>query len=213
MTAAIARAGVDALLFDLGNVLLAFDFGRACAHWARAAGVPLERVSARFALGAEYHAYERGEIDDATFFAHLRGQLDLPLDDATLLHGWNAIFIGPVPGMPEVVASLAQQVPLHVFSNTSDAHQRFFSEAYADVLRPFRTVSCSHRVGHRKPTREAFEAVLERIGLPAERVAFFDDLDDNVDGARAVGLHAFRARSVHDVQAALANRIDLSSRR
>ena len=209
MTAAIARAPVDALLFDLGNVLIAFDFGRASAHWARAAGVPLDRVSTRLELGTTYHAYERGEIDDATYFAHLRDQLDLPLDDATLLQGWNAIFIGPVPGMPALVASLAERMPLHVFSNTSDAHQRYFSVAYADLFRPFRTVSCSHRLGQRKPTREAFDAVLDRIGLPADRVAFFDDLDDNVAGARAAGLQAFRARSVQDVEAALAERLEL----
>ena len=59
------------------------------------------------------------------------------------------------------------------------------------------------------PTREAFDAVLDRIGLPADRVAFFDDLDDNVAGARAAGLQAFRARSVQDVEAALAERLEL----
>jgi len=40
--------------------------------------------------------------------------------------------------------------------------------------------------------------------VPAERIVFFDDLAQNVEGARACGLQAVQVRSSGDVAATLA---------
>lgn len=48
----------------------------------------------------------------------------------------------------------------------------------------------SCRLGHAKPSRAYFEAVLEAIVLPPSRVVFIDDHPDNVAAAREVGLQA-----------------------
>ena len=42
-----------------------------------------------------------------------------------------------------------------------------------------------------------------RIGLPAARIVFFDDLMENIEGARARGLTAMHVKSVRDVAEAL----------
>jgi putative hydrolase of the HAD superfamily len=39
--------------------------------------------------------------------------------------------------------------------------------------------------------------------MPASRVVFFDDLAENVEGARARGLKAVQVKSSHDVAGAL----------
>jgi HAD superfamily hydrolase (TIGR01509 family) len=46
--------------------------------------------------------------------------------------------------------------------------------------------------------------VVKAIGLPAERIVFFDDLAENIEGARARGLIAVHVRSPDDVAEALA---------
>ena len=43
-----------------------------------------------------------------------------------------------------------------------------------------------------KPDRRIYEIVLERFGLRAEECVFFDDLEKNVEGAKAVGIEAYR---------------------
>jgi glucose-1-phosphatase len=48
--------------------------------------------------------------------------------------------------------------------------------------------------------------VLQAIGLPAPQVLLFDDLQPNVQAARALGLQAVLVRSPEDVRAALAAR-------
>ena len=39
-----------------------------------------------------------------------------------------------------------------------------------------------------KPDPDAYLAAAEALGLPAERIVFLDDAEENVEGARAVGM-------------------------
>ena len=50
----------DALLFDLGGVVIEIDFGRAFARWAAASGTPADTIRSRFSFDA---AYERSGPD------------------------------------------------------------------------------------------------------------------------------------------------------
>ena len=50
----------------------------------------------------------------------------------------------------------------------------------------FEKIFVSSTIGLRKPDAEAFHFVVGEIGVPAGRIVFFDDLQENVDAARAV---------------------------
>ena len=58
----------------------------------------------------------------------------------------------------------------------------------------FEFVVDSAFVGCRKPDREIYEIVLERLGLPAEVCLFIDDVEVNVEAAREIGLSAVHFR-------------------
>jgi FMN phosphatase YigB (HAD superfamily) len=201
------HASVDAVLFDLGGVLVEIDFQRVFAHWARSAGVPTATVAGRFSFDASYEAHEVGAIDAAQYFAALRGTLGLELTDEQFQAGWCSIFGGEMPGAAGLLASLAGRVPMHVFSNTNAAHHAWWAERFATLLAPIGQVLCSHELGLRKPTRAGFDAVCERIGAAPGRVLFFDDTEANVAGAREAGLQAFHVGSV----AAMARILDAAS--
>ena len=66
-------------------------------------------------------------------------------------------------------------------------HVEHFSVAYADVLGHFREIFLSSAIGLRKPDAAAYDHVVKAIGVPAERIVFFDDLAENIEGARARG--------------------------
>src|SRR6185503_12830986 len=87
---------VEALLFDLGGVVIDIDFGRAVASWAEAAGAPVDTIRARFSFDDAYERHERGEIAAGEYFAALRGSLGIDLPDAALTRGWNAIYLDEV---------------------------------------------------------------------------------------------------------------------
>jgi glucose-1-phosphatase len=198
---------VQALLFDLGRVVLDLDVERVHARWAELAGVPVDEVALRYPeiIGSEFfRQHERGEISDAAFFEHVRLVLDVELSDDQLLDGWNAMFVGEVAGIGAVLSEIQDVLPLYAFSNTNAAHIAWLSAQLPDLLRPFRKVYVSHEIRARKPEPAAFAMVVADIGLAPERVLFFDDLAENVNGARAAGLRAVHVTTTQDVARALA---------
>jgi putative hydrolase of the HAD superfamily len=78
------------------------------------------------------------------------------------------------------------------------------SQHFADVLGHFREIFMSPTIGLRKPDAEAYDHVVKAIGVPAQRIVFFDDLMENIEGARARGLTAVHVTSTRDVADALA---------
>ena len=198
-----ATASADALLFDLGGVVIQIDFARAIQAWADAGGVPASQLHARFSLDAGYEAHERGEITPAAYCAHLRQTLGLELADEHLLSGWNQIFAGEMREVGALLAKLARSLPLYAFSNTNVAHRMFWQVRYASILEPFSQIFCSCDMGTRKPTPAAFLEVARRIEVAPGRIVFFDDHPDNVRGAREAGLRAHEVHSAEDIRAAL----------
>ncbi len=130
--------------------------------------------------------------------------LGIDLSDAQLLEGWNAIFAGEMPGIAALLARAASRLPLYAFSNTNQPHVEHFSRLHADLLGHFRELYLSSRIGLRKPDAAAYDHVVKAIGVPASRIVFFDDLAENVEGARARGLQAIHVRAPTDVADALA---------
>jgi len=204
MTTPLLSPGTaDALLFDLGRVVIDIDFNKALACWASHADCEPAHLVGRFARDEIYQRHETGSIDDAEFFSSLRTSLGIDLSDAQFLEGWNAIFAGEMPGIGSRLTRAGTQVPLYAFSNTNNAHVEHFSQAYAEVLGHFREIFLSSAIGLRKPDAAAYDHVVQAIGVPAERIVFFDDLAENIDGARARGLTAVHVTSPDDVARAL----------
>jgi len=197
-------AAADALLFDLGRVVLDLDFNRTLRHWASHAGCEPDHLMKRFSRDELYQRHERGEISDQAFFTGLRTLLAIDISDAQFLEGWNAIFVGEIPGMRRLLARAARRLPLYAFSNTNVAHVEYFSTRFPDLLGHFREIFASSKIGLRKPDAEAYDYVVKAIGVPANRVVFFDDLAENVAGAQACGLTAVHVTSPDDVARALA---------
>jgi len=195
--------GTQALLFDLGNVVIDIDFNRAFARWSAHAGCDAAAVRTRFKMDDALMRHEVGAISDAEFFASLRGSLGIDLSDAQFLDGWNAIFVGEAEGIAATLAQAATRLPVYAFSNTNPAHVEHWSVRFADTVGHFRKIYVSSTIGLRKPDAAAFRFVVDDMGVAPERILFFDDSLANVEGARACGLQAVHVRSPADIRAAL----------
>src|SRR5215510_3317615 len=201
----LSPGSADALLFDLGRVVLDIDFSKAIACWAGHAGCKPEAIVARYVRDSEaYRLHEVGKISDEAYFDSLRVSLGIGISDAQFLEGWNAIFAGEMPGIAPLLSRAAAKMPLYAFSNTNPPHVAHFSKAYAGVLGHFREMYLSSSIGLRKPEAAAFQHVVNAIGVPASRIVFFDDSAENIAGARAYGLTAVHVKSPDDVATTLA---------
>lgn len=193
----------DALLFDLGGVVIDIDFERVFAHWAACAGCEAAQLHERFAHDEPYQQHEVGTLDVHGYFASLRRSLGIELTHAQFLEGWNAIFIGEVPGIADLLARAARHLPLYAFTNTNPTHAAYWSAKFPQAVAHFRKIFISSSIRLRKPDAEAFAFVVDEMGVPAQRIVFFDDSPHNIEGARASGLQTVLVTSPADVAAAL----------
>jgi glucose-1-phosphatase len=201
--ARLSPGDADALLFDLGRVVLKIDFEKALACWAGHAGCEPAEIAARFVRDETYQHHERGTISDEAYFDSLRAALGIAITHDQFLEGWNAIFAGEMDGIAPLLERAAKHLPLYVYSNTNRPHVAHFTRIHAHTLKPFRELYYSSTIGHRKPDAAGFDHVVKAIGVPASRIVFFDDIAENVEGARAAGLKAVHVRSSRDVADAL----------
>ena len=194
---------IHALLFDLGGVIVEIDFNRVFAIWSEHSGVPAAVIRSRFSFDESYRAHERGEISAAAYFDLLRAALGIRIPDAQFFAGWDAIFVGEVPGIAALLGRAKQFAPLYAFSNSNAHHHAYWAREFADTLRNFQKVFVSGELGRRKPEPEAFAAVAAAIGVPFGNILFFDDTDENVKSATRLGMRAVHVKSIADIQNAL----------
>ncbi|MBT3343568.1 MAG: HAD-IA family hydrolase [Gemmatimonadetes bacterium] len=193
-----------ALLFDLGNVAIDIDFDRAFVSWSNHSGVSVDLLRQRFRQEDAYARHERGEIDFATYAGHLRHLLGVEIGDDDLKSGWNAIYVRERPGMRDLLRRCAARLPTLAFTNTNATHQRVWSSLYPELLSHFSQIYVSSDLGLRKPDTIAYDAVIQAMGCRADQVLFFDDMQQNIDGARAAGLRAVLVNCLEDVTGAVA---------
>jgi putative hydrolase of the HAD superfamily len=193
----------SAIVYDFGGVLAEIHFDRVIDHWAREAGTDSATLRSRFSFSPAYEAHERGEIDVGQYFQALRGELGIDIPDQAFAEGWNAVFGDEIAPTIELVRQLAPAIPQYLFSNTNAAHHRHWATRYPTALAPLRRVFVSYQMRLRKPERAAFEMIASEIGVPLERILFFDDTAANVDAACALGIRGVLVRSTEDVARAV----------
>ena len=199
-----------ALLFDLGGVIMGLDWDRCFEHWARASGAEAAALRGRYSFDAAYKRHEVGEIGELDYYRSLRESLGIELTDAQWAEGWSALFTGEIHDVTRLVAQVRDRVPVYAFSNTNHAHRRAWAHRFAPAVALFREIFTSCDLGLRKPERESFHRVAERIGVAPAEILFFDDTAENVEGAREAGLQAILVRSPADVERALAPWLEAS---
>ena len=192
------------MLFDLGGVLIEIDFDRAFHFWEAHSQLTFDQIKALFAMDPAYEKHERGEIDGAAYFDHLRGKLKLDASDDEIRTGWNAIFTGAITETVNEILQIKNRFPCFMFSNSNPTHQMRWMADYPEIISVFDRIFVSSEIGLRKPERAAFDAISRATGVSLSAILFFDDMLENVEGACSAGLQAVQVRSPIDVKQALA---------
>ncbi len=76
--------------------------------------------------------------------------------------------------------------------------------AYPRVVESFHQIFVSSELRLRKPEPESFEAIADSMNMSLDAILFFDDSEENVRGAQAVGMHTIHVKEHMDVKQALA---------
>lgn len=199
----IPSNSVEALLFDLGGVVIEIDFDRVYSHWALSSNQSLEIIKSRFAFDSNYERHERGEIDASEYFASLRKSMEINITDEEFMVGWNSLYVGEIPGVSTLLSKVAEKLSIYAFTNSNFTHQRVWSKQFKQVLSLFQEVFVSSEIGKRKPEPAAFYAISCEIGVKLENILFFDDSLENIVGAKKVGMQTVHVTSPKDIEIGL----------
>lgn len=203
----MSRDGADPeirlLLFDVGGVVIDFDFMRAFSAWEPISRLSCDEILRTFSQDPAYEQHERGDISSAEYFTHLRNVLQLQDDPARIEAGWNGIFLGEISDTVAMIRAAREQFPCYALTNTNPAHHDTWSVRFPGVVSLFREVFTSHQCGFRKPEPGVFDFVCRSLHVPPQSIMFFDDMIENVEAAERSGLPAVLVRSSADVRHAL----------
>ena len=185
---------IRAFLFDIGNVLVRFDFSKAFRAIA-----PFSDVEHTKELLSQFEdvklRYEDGQVSRADFLRDAFKYLDFRGTEADFLAAWQGIFTENTP-MVELVKQLRQRFPLYLLSNTNCMHVEGLFRDF-DVFSQFEGGTYSHMAHASKPGRRIFEIACAEHGLVPQTTFFIDDLEANVATAREMG---FQAHQYHPDQ-------------
>ena len=196
-------AAVQALIFDLGNVLVRYDGARLRANLAaltggRATAADVDRFIAAEGVNV---VVDSGTLDGPGLHAaYVRG-VGLRDDYNAFSRAWNDVF-APMPGIEPLLDRLNGRYPLVVLSNTNPIHALYLRAALP-LLSRFDALIFSCEIGAMKPQPAAYAAAVAASGVPAADCLFLDDIEENVAGARAAGLRALRFTDVPAAEAEL----------
>ena len=182
---------IRAVIFDFGGVICNFDlrlFLSGIAPYSPhtvdelAAGVHLSMDAAR--------KYETGLISSDEFYHAVSLNADLKIKREEFRKAYTNIF-SPIDTTFSLIRQLHGEYTLGLLSNTSEWHFQYGIRT-VQVFPLFTTVTLSFEVKSLKPDRPIYDDALAKLGLPAEACAYIDDVQENVDAGRALGLHAIR---------------------
>jgi FMN phosphatase YigB (HAD superfamily) len=197
----------DSVIFDLGGVLLNLDIRltlRAFQEWIpdmTPEGFLGQREQLPF-----LNEYETGRIDTEAlitrFSEHFLGPAAPRVDRERFRKSWNAMALDlPVDRVQLLERLRAAGKRVFLLSNINALHEALVEDRFRELGRKGVFADCfdglyySHRIGLRKPDREAFERVIEEQRLQPRRTLFIDDTLQHVEGARSVGLQALHLRA------------------
>lgn len=175
---------IEAVGLDLMGTLLVDPFREAITA---ATGISYDRLGELRQLGS-WPAFELGQIEEEGYGeAFFKPGTGLRLDVARLWRELDARYAF-LPGMENLLAELASHRRVLILSNYTIWYERlrrrFLLDRYVSGHFP------SYVVGARKPDAAYYRRVLAMTGLAPESLLLVDDREENVSGARSVGLPA-----------------------
>ena len=174
---------INAYLFDIGNVILKFDFNIAIDK-LRAAGITHENPIKHIAEIKD--KYEAGDFDDEEFVQLATTELGFTGSGQEFEVIWQEIFTENQP-MVEAIAELSKRdQPLYLLSNTNGLHMKHILRDYA-AFSAFSGGVYSHEAKSMKPDLPMYEQAIERFGLVPEETLYIDDLPANIETGKKLG--------------------------
>lgn len=192
----------EIVVFDLGKVLVDFDYSIAVSRIARQSSLPAAEVEQFFFHSPLLVDYESGRLNRQEFYEQASQATGFRGSMKEFGNFFADIFT-EIPPMIELHAELRQQhIPTYIFSNTNDLAVEHVRRNFP-FFRKFEGYVYSYEVGAMKPDAKIYEALEKLANRYGKQIIYLDDRPENVAGGTARGWQAILHETPGKTRAAL----------
>jgi HAD superfamily hydrolase (TIGR01509 family) len=177
------------VVFDLGKVLVDFDYSIAARKVAARSARPLGDLISLLSTSPLIIQYECGQVTRREFYEKVRDAVGF---QGTLeeFSGYFADIFTEMPDMIALHAELRQRgVPTYIFSNTNDLAIEHIKKNFP-FFKDFDGYIYSHEIGAMKPDPRIYAAMEKMCGRNGADIIYLDDRPENVQGGLKHGWKA-----------------------
>jgi FMN phosphatase YigB (HAD superfamily) len=178
------------VVFDLGKVLVDFDYSIAARKVAARSTKPLGNLISLLSASPLIVQYECGQVTRREFFEKIRDAVGFQ-GALEVFGGYFADIFTEIPPMIALHAELRRRgIPTYIFSNTNDLAIEHIEKSFP-FFKNFDGYIYSCNVGAMKPDAKIYAAMEKLCGRTGQGIVYLDDRRENVEAGAARGWRAF----------------------
>jgi haloacid dehalogenase superfamily, subfamily IA, variant 3 with third motif having DD or ED/haloacid dehalogenase superfamily, subfamily IA, variant 1 with third motif having Dx(3-4)D or Dx(3-4)E len=187
---------IKAIIFDFGGVILNIDFNKTHKAFADLGVKDFYEMYSQKNADHLFRHLEEGKLSEDEFYDAFRRSIKLELTNEQIKNAWNALLVSYRKEALNTLKVIKEKYQLYLLSNTNSIHQWAFNKIYDEEIGKgsledyFDKVYFSHKIGYRKPDKEAYEYVLKENNLSPAQTLFIDDSIQNIKPAEELGIQA-----------------------
>ncbi|HTI70794.1 MAG TPA: HAD family phosphatase [Candidatus Limnocylindria bacterium] len=175
-----------AIVFDLGKVLLEFDYWRAARALAAESDVSDEAMKHLLDQSPLLFRMESGEMTSAEFYFQIQRLTGVRHAQEDFRTSFGDIFAEIEPMIALQRDMRASGIPTYIFSNTNDMAIEHIRRTYP-FFAHFDGYVLSYEAGAMKPSPVIYDAVEKMTGLAGPDLLYIDDRVENIETGKARG--------------------------
>jgi glucose-1-phosphatase len=198
----VNKPKIEAVIFDIGRVIIDLDPRRAIAAIGAASTLAPEKLWDAVHKDPLWDGWQEGRVTPRAWYKNLIARFHTPISFDEFRVAWNSVLVPKLILPEQLFRQLSKKCGLVLLSNTDPIHVEYMESKFKFMRYfPKRIYSCD--VGASKPSLKIFRAAIKAAGAPPERVLYIDDIRGYVLAARRIGLNAIQFRSRERLEADL----------
>jgi FMN phosphatase YigB (HAD superfamily) len=187
-------AAVTWFLFDLGNTVIKLAYERVLENLCRNSSIDRDEMVDLLEQQGSYRDLERGLVTFWEFYEFLTDRAGYNGSPREFQSLWGDFFDGPVPGIEEILDRVRREYRIAFLSNSNELHADLIPRKFSALFKKDDRFIFSYRFKCANPDPEMFRRALEVCGALPHHAVFVDDLIENVNAAKALGITSYQFR-------------------
>jgi putative hydrolase of the HAD superfamily len=193
--------GLEAILFDLGNVLIDFDHRIAAKRISKFSDNSPDEVFNLFFDSKLTRLFEQGKIQPEDFFREVKKILHADIEYREFLPIWNEIFFLSDKNRQvyDLAKFLRKKYRLALLTNINILHFEYLKDEFG-VFDAFDNILASCELGLTKPDPLIYKKTIDILDVSPGEAVYFDDRPELIESAAGLGIRSFLFHSVEQLK-------------